>query len=782
MKLPCFFRSFLFACVAATPAVAGLPGDLDSTFGEAGTGISRAPASAMASWVYDLAVQPDGKILASAFKEVAEYRTDFAVMRYLPDGTPDPGFGSGGAISADFGWDEFATCLTIQNDGRIVAAGYRMPFEDVVVMRYLPDGARDLAFGVNGAAFPGAPNVRYNPYAVRVLSDGKILLGGGTYTQNPGSVDGAFLIRLNPNGSLDTEFSNGGRAVISGSRGQGAAIQPDGSAIVIGFQGIGGVERLWLARFDAAGQPDPVFGAGGKLTEVPLLGHSVAVQSDGRIVVAGETRSASGNEIVFGVVRLLTDGTPDPSFNSGTLKLISPASDGGRAAEVRIQSDGKLLVAGHASRDFAVARCHADGRLDHSFKGGIVKTETGSESQILAMTLQPDGRILTGGYSSNPSPRIVTLARYVADDESQPMQTEWPAGTVLKNEGPVDMGSVLAFSAETPEEVITIRNTGATELTGITAAIGGEPPHAARFTIVSPPAGTLAGGAATTLTVRFTPLTTISRVEAYVVIRGNNPGMHETTVALLGATRPAEAVLTVHENGSLVPPEGTVDFGVVATAEAGSRVFTIRNSGNIDLLVQGISLMAESVPGGFTAEMPAETLVAARGFTTFPVTFSAGQTGLRTARLRIVSTDTYSPSYEINLQGRLASPLEKWRQAHFGSPRDEGTGADLGDADGDGVSNVLEYATLTNPRAAGALAVQAGRSGNSLEYLLKRPSAAAVDLLYALEWSESLNPASWIESGAVVSVLSDDGGQQEVKFSLPAGNSRRFVRLKVTRR
>jgi uncharacterized delta-60 repeat protein len=731
----------------------------------------------------DFAVQPDRRILAAGYKEVPGYHTDFVVVRYLADGTPDPGFGTGGTVAADLGWDEWATCLTLQSDGQIVVAGRGALNGDAVVMRFLADGTPDPSFGSGGTAFPGVQNVYYTPGAVRVLSDGKILVGGATNTYNPGSVDGAFLFRLNPNGSLDTTFGNGGRAVISGARANDMAIQPDGTAIATGAKLISGAFNLWLARFGGSGNPDPVFGSGGKETGIDMLGQSVAIQSDGKIVVAGEALSASGNKVLFGVVRLLADGTPDPTFNGGTLNSINPApNEGGRASVAGVQSDGKVLVAGHASGHFCVARCHADGRLDHGFKGGIVKTQIGTESQILAMTLQPDGKILAGGFSSNTYPRILTLARYIASDEAQPMQTEWPEGTVLTNEGPVNMGSVLAFSAETPEAVITVRNTGATELTGITVAIGGEPGQAARFTIVSPPASTLAGGAATTLTVRFTPLTTISRVEAYVVIRGNNPGMHETTVTLQGATRPAEAVLTVHENGSLVPPEGTVDFGVVATAEAGSRVFTIRNSGNIDLLVQGISLMAENVPGGFTAEMPAETVVAARGSTSFPVTFSAGQTGLRTARLRIVSTDTYSPSYECNLTGRLASPLEKWRHTHFGSTSSEGAGADLGDADGDGVSNVMEYATLTNPLVTGTLAVQAGRSGNSFDYLFKRPSTAAEDLLYALEWSETLTPSSWFEAGAAVSVLSDDGVQQEVKFSMPTGSSRRFVRLKVTRK
>ena len=128
----------------------------------------------------------------------------------------------------------------------------------------------------------------------------------------------------------------------------------------------------------------------------------------------------------------------------------------------------------------------------------------------------------------------------------------------------------------------------------------------------------------------------------------------------------------------------------------------------------------------------------------------------------------------------LASALDLWRHAQFGSAAPLPTSADLADPDADGVPNLLEYALSTSPSQADARKPGLMPNGDSLEFIYTR-NLAAVDVIYHVEWSDDLQTWSTTDVSAPT-VLSDNGTTQEVKVTLPAGaNGKRFVRLKVTR-
>jgi uncharacterized delta-60 repeat protein len=655
--------------------------------------------------------------------------------------------------------------------------------------RYLPNGSLDPGFGSGGKVLFTLPNgLKGEAGAVMPLSGGKFLIAGtASPATSPGvpSVFQGFVARFGPAGTLDADFGTGGITSIpevGNFRFERPESPADAGITLVGWKGSGSDRRLWLMPFNAAGVPGPVL-TGTASAPIPLTSTSAAVQRDGKILVAGS--ALQGGKEVNVLSRFLSDGTPDASFSGGRVVIpFDPASGFGAITAVSAQRDGRIVAGGYDGNRFALFRFFSDGRLDDSFHGGSVTTSVGVDTaSIAAVVIQADGRIVAGGYSRDPVSRlgVMTLARYFSGEEGEWLQTQWPPGTVLQSGGVVDTGSVMRGNPQPLETVMALKNTGPAPLTDITAVITGDPDAAARFAVTVPPSATLAPAATTEFTVRFMPLSTVSSFSAKILIRGNNPLGYGTMVEVRGATRPPEALLTLSADGLAVPPDGTVDFGPVPAAGR-TRTLTIGNRGNIELTVQTVALIAQDVPDRFTAGALESNVIAAGASAGFPVTFQPSGSGTATARLRIVSTDTYSPAWEVSLAGRLATPSETWRLAHFGSARNQGESADLSDPDHDGIPNLIEYATLTNPAdPAAASAGELSVNGDTLSYTFHRPSAAAAELTWALEWSDAQNP-SWNVSAAAPSVLSDDGDRQLVKFSVPAGSGKRFVRLRVTRK
>ena len=235
--------------------------------------------------------------------------------------------------------------------------------------------------------------------------DGKYLVAGY------GAVGGSFdftLVRYNEDGTLDTSFGSGGVVTTSFTAGndvgQGVALQSDGKIIVAGYNSN---YDFAVARYNVDGTLDTSFGTGGTVTTsvggTYDFGYKVVVQGDGKIVVAGTSRIGSFYD--RSLVRYNTDGSLDTGFGTGGMVItaISPDNDG--ATDVVLQTDGKILVAGQSNNgsdtDFAVTRYNTDGSLDTSFgTGGIVTTPIGAgDDAAESIVLQSDGKIVVGGWT-----------------------------------------------------------------------------------------------------------------------------------------------------------------------------------------------------------------------------------------------------------------------------------------------------------------------------------------------------------------------------------------------
>jgi uncharacterized delta-60 repeat protein len=237
---------------------------------------------------------------------------------------------------------------------------------------------------------------------------------------------GALLPARAASGDLDPTFGAGGsvRTDFAGNIDQAnaVALQPDGKIVAAGssFSNTKTVEDFIVARYLANGTLDKRFGKNGKITtdffrNVDSI-SAVAVQPDGRIVVAGfaQLGGAGGNPRVFALARYTSDGLPDTSFGSGGALTTSFGGSFAGASALMLQPDGKIVVAGtvdfnpsvpNTGLDFALARYNSSGSLDGSFGvgGKVVFDFFGSFDQANAAALQPDGKIIVVGSASYDS-------------------------------------------------------------------------------------------------------------------------------------------------------------------------------------------------------------------------------------------------------------------------------------------------------------------------------------------------------------------------------------------
>ncbi len=295
-------------------------GSLDTSFGNGGIVTTNFPQG---SYAFDVALQPDGKIIAAGtvfvnFDSGESSDTDFALARYNPDGTPDATFGNGGQVSTDFvGFEDDAFSVLIQPDGKIVAVGSAndpATFYDFAAARYLSNGMIDATFGVAGKVsndFGAAGFDRARSAALQ--ADGKIVAAGFAISQN-GGVQNFAVARYTANGILDTTFSGDGRTQIDfGNCCQSAMkvlLQSDGKIITVGgSNGESSEDDFLLARLSPRGSLDNTFGVGGKVRtsfgDLNGGANGAALQSDGKIVDVGFQATFSNQWSNFALARYL---------------------------------------------------------------------------------------------------------------------------------------------------------------------------------------------------------------------------------------------------------------------------------------------------------------------------------------------------------------------------------------------------------------------------------------------------------------------------------------------
>jgi len=341
-------------------------GSLDTTFDTDG----KVTTAMGTSWddANAVAIQADGKIVVAGDSRAANLYNHFALARYNADGSLDTTFGTGGKVITDFGTsDDHARAVKIQSDGKIVVAGSsnNNGFNtDFALARYNADGSLDTTFGTGGKVTTAMGTANDVAYAVTIQADGKIIAAGYAST---GGIAAFALARYTATGSLDATFGTGGKITTAvgtdGATAHAVAIQSDGKIVAAGDTSIGGAPSDFaLVRYTTTGSLDTTFGTGGKVTTAvgtdTDIASAVAIQSDGKIVAAGYSINSSVAN--FGLARYNTDGSLDTTFDTdGKVTTVVQAS-WNEVYALAIQSDGKIVAAGYSSNgidsNFALVR------------------------------------------------------------------------------------------------------------------------------------------------------------------------------------------------------------------------------------------------------------------------------------------------------------------------------------------------------------------------------------------------------------------------------------------
>jgi uncharacterized delta-60 repeat protein len=406
------------------------PGDLDLAFNAMGQ--VTTPVGSGGDFGNSVAVQNDGKIVVAGYANIGG-NEDFALVRYNHDGTLDSSFGTRGKVTTSVGSSyDIGNSVAMQSDGKIVAAGYANigGNEDFALVRYNHDGTLDSSFGTGGKVTTPVGSGEDIGNSLVLQNDGKIVLAGRAHN---GSNRDFALVRYNNDGTLDSSFGAGGKVttpVGSGDDyGNTVALQADGKIVVAGYARVGSTDDFALARYNADGTLDSTFGTAGKVTTPIGAGgdqaNSVALQSDGKIIAVGTASNGSDSDIAL--VCYNTDGTLDSNFGPGG-KVVTPiGSSNDIGNSVVVQSNGKIVVAGDAyngsNSDIALARYNTDGTLDISFSfDGKVTTPVGSSYAVgNSVALQSDGKIVVAGYALVGSNYDFALLRYLGDPPLTPL-------------------------------------------------------------------------------------------------------------------------------------------------------------------------------------------------------------------------------------------------------------------------------------------------------------------------------------------------------------------------
>lgn len=421
-------------CICLGSVLYAKPGDLDRTFDNDGK-VTTA-VSSDTDYIKGIAIQKDGKIVVAGSSNNGR-NYDFAIARYDSNGSLDSTFDTDGIVTMHIGnIDESneASSVAIQKDGKIIVSGSVNSRDNTIrwyfaTARYESNGTLDSTFDGDGIAATNFGSGGDMTHSVAIQNDGKIVVAG-RYQKNRTDTDFA-IVRYDSNGSLDRMFNGEGNVTtdFAGFHDEvySIAIQNDGKIVAAGYSVVSRENKNFaIARYESNGTLDSTFDGDGKVTtdfgSNTDRAYSVAVQKDGKIVVAGE--SSNGDDFDFAIARYNSDGSLDSTFGVGGKVTTDFGGNDDEVHSVAIQENGKIIAVGSSysessgNTQFAIVRYNSNGTLDNTFGiGGKVTTDFGNEEDTAeCVAIQKDGKIVAAGNKSdNNGVDDFALVRYLGD-------------------------------------------------------------------------------------------------------------------------------------------------------------------------------------------------------------------------------------------------------------------------------------------------------------------------------------------------------------------------------
>lgn len=758
--------------------------------------------------IYGLTVQSDGRILASGgFSTLHPGGAGPAIVRHniarlTPGGTVD--------LSFDPDPNGFVNGTAIQEDGSILLGGeftHVGPSPRNLFARLLNDPAtqslsnydRTRIQWLRGGSSPESHAVSFElstdgGASYSPLGQGTRIAGGWELTGLSLPDSGLIRARARTTGGLWN--GTGGlvetvasiRATLDpldpsiiGGRVNASAMQPDGGVIIAGqFTSVLGVPRRNVARIKADGTLDMTFDPSPN-----AIVNCVAIQADGKILLGGNFNEIQPNgsptpEVMANLVRLNPDGTADYTFLVGGL----PPNPNAHVNCLAVQPDGKILVGGSFSYisgevRLALARLNVDGTPD-AFDAAVLGSTL---IEVVCLALQPDGRIVIGGYfnSVGGQPRN-GLARVEADGSLDSAFNPIPDGYVLslalQRDGGILVGGQFTIMNSTGR-----RNLARLHATGLLDTTFKPEPNDSVWTLAVQADGKiLLGGSFTTLRPDGA-LPAIAR-HRLARLRTNgsldpdfpNPVVNAEVLSLAcgedgrlwtggtfttvdGIARVSLALLsTGPATNTLSKPSATsLDWRRGGTSpEASDVTFELSGDGGLTYTLLG---HGSRIAGGWTLtglSLPASGLIRARARTAGG--FFGGSSGL---------VETI-----LDLSLPIVVPFDEW-VAGFMPFASAASRTFTADPDRDGLQNGLEYYFGLHPSAASNNPLQQTTDTNGITLTFARANGLGALDATAVRWSTDLE--NWSHSGVVTTVTGPAGTQHEtVSAFVPAATGGRL--------
>jgi uncharacterized delta-60 repeat protein len=408
------------ACFLGFPgsAAQAAEGQLDQSFASGGTfsrqlGFGNYQPLSLA---FAEAVQSNGDIVLAGESGDGGGGFDLLVVRLTPSGALDPTFGNGGEVDLNLpqpspGRDSSAYGVVIQPDGRILVAGdVYVGYQEAAIVRLMPNGSLDSSFGNGGVAEVTDLTAR----GIALTPGGDMVVNG--WWQDSQTVRAFALAELSPSGVPVSGFGSNGVVVDQldssshpQSDGQGVAV--DGAGNIYAIANANGNGRL--LRFTPGGSADASFGNGGSVS-LTSDGEAVALEADGTPLTVGSGRSSSGSPALM-VEHVLANGQPDPGFGQSGVVALTGSIGGGsdeRADSIAVRPDGAILAASsqnpYGRGPTALWLVTHSGALDTGFGSG---GETTLPGDLTALGSETDEKAIVAGGVPSGQQVIFTVDR-----------------------------------------------------------------------------------------------------------------------------------------------------------------------------------------------------------------------------------------------------------------------------------------------------------------------------------------------------------------------------------